>query len=117
MTSVFLPIYTICFGIIAIVALWRLIDIQRDIATLKQIITRCDRLLLGIKIRGDIDMITDIKKEIRKCIDNEDFETAKKLSDLLKTHSDNIAREIEMLNKTYGTDMSFHFHDTTQNKS
>lgn len=77
-------------------------SMRHDVRKMMKLMQNTQAILLGMKIRDDLKLIEEMKRDLRICVENEEFEDAEKLKSLIRTHADNLTEQIELYNKTFG---------------
>lgn len=78
------------------------LSLRSDLRKVKTMILHSNSVLFAMKIRSDIEILDKMKRDMKECVDRDDFEQAAELSDLVKTHAENVSKEIIEFKETFG---------------
>ena len=77
-------------------------QMRRDTNNGKKLLVHMNALLFGMKIRSDIDLINEMNQRLRKYVEEEEFESAARMKQLLEKHVGQVESELENFKETFG---------------
>lgn len=75
---------------------------RRDIRRIRSMMIHMNATVFGIKIRQDINSLQEMQQHLKQCADEEDYENAEKLKNLIHNQVESIENQVELFRNAFG---------------
>ena len=89
----------------AVMSYFRMRKLQDNIRELKSNVHWIAGLVLGMNLRSDFEQIDNMKRYLQKCVEEDNFEDAQKLKDLIEMAQNQVEKSIKTLDEEFGNFM------------
>lgn len=84
------------------ISFYFLSTMRRDIRRSKSMMVRMNAMIFGLKIKQDLEGLNKLQTRLLGCVQNEDFENAKRLKKVIEEQTENLTEQLAMFKEMYG---------------